>query len=331
MGVTIAVIMTDKKSKKVPGALIMIGAWLTVGLVGTISLLSSLLLSGAFLGDPAADGAGQRFLLIFGFIGLEVLVLLIIALWKHRERFYVQQLLIGIWIGVAIYTLLLGGGAVVFVAHNVSKFGDAIGCSTLDAQYTNLVQSTVPIATEDGTGTGFAVVNGNTILTAHHVIEGAKTVKINLVNDERPAKVIDDAPEYDLALLHIDKPMESSMSMTEIYAVSDPLYALGFPGNTFEAGQASLSSGILSRILSNDDLRLTSQEIPSGLEMVQTDMALNPGNSGGPIINECGVVGIVSMKSNSLGLESISSEEGINYGISSKTAASRFKLPISNQ
>ena len=321
----------SKKSKRSTHILVIVGAWMLLPLIGIGSLLWSLLMSSAVVGLNSDETLVSRAAIIVGFVGLMSLFVTMVILWPQRKRTFFKHVLIGFGVGALLYGLILAGGVVAYGGATLTERDVNIAtCTNLQDQYMKAQAAVVPIATEEGYGTGFAIDNSNTIVTAYHVIEGAKSVTANFLNDERPLRVIDQAPEYDLALLRVEKPMDSFMKLTATYAVSDDLYALGYPGNKFDAGQASLSKGILSRILPNEDLKLNSSDAPNGLEIIQTDVALNPGNSGGPVFNKCGVVGVVSMRSNTQEFAGISSEEGINYGISSKTLAERFKLSIKN-
>jgi len=83
-------------------------------------------------------------------------------------------------------------------------------------------------------------------------------------------------------------------------------------------------------VLSNEDLRLTNDSMPVGMELVQTDAAVNPGNSGGPLVGRCGVVGIVSAMSdkNRLGDYGFVSEQGISYAVSTTTIQRQLNLSV---
>lgn len=322
----------SKNPKRSTRIIAIIGAWLLLPIVGVVSLLWSLLMSGVVAGINSEETLVARMAILVGVAGLTLLFMTIVTIWSLRKRSFFKHLLVGLGIGAVLYGLILIGGVIGYGAINLSGAdGNIATCTNLRDQYTKAQSAVVPIATESGFGTGFAIDNGNTILTAYHVVENAKDIKVNFLNDEQPLVMIDQAPEFDLAILRTEKPVGAFMKLTAEYQVTDELYALGYPSNKFDAGQASLSKGILSRVLLNDDLKLNSVDTPRGLEIVQTDLALNPGNSGGPIFNRCGVIGVVSMRSNTQEFAGISSEEGINYGVSSKTVAERFKLPIKSE
>ncbi len=308
-----------------------------VTVFGVISLLFSLLLSGAFGPDPLADGAGPKYAVATGFFGLVVLLFLILFITKPKKlNPFWELFVVGLWIGVGLYTLILAGGAIAFVSHNsISQDQANVGaCTSLSNQLYKLEASTIPIATDKGWGTAFAVGDSDTLLTAYHVIDGAERVFANYASGEVPIEVIRVAPELDLALLRMDRQdSDGYLTLTSQYRLGDELYAFGYPGNALTAGQASLSKGVLSRIIDNEGLVLNSQgePVPVSLEMIQTDATVNPGNSGGPLVNKCGVVGVISARSDSARLNDyigIASEQGINFAISAKTASQEFGLMI---
>ncbi len=211
--------------------------------------------------------------------------------------------------------------------------GNSISCTdNVKDQVQKSLSATLPIATDLGTGTGFYVSADEKIVTADHVVDGAKEIYINYATSKVPLQVIDRAPDYDLALLAPLKRI-GSISYLELngdYRAGDDVIAVGYPGNSLFAGQASISRGIVSRVVGPDDLKLNEITAPTNLEFVQTDSAVNPGNSGGALIGVCGVVGVMSAKSDSSNLRDygISSEEGISFAVSAKSLASRFSLPI---
>lgn len=318
------------------GGLAVLG-FFAVMIFGVVSLLFSLLLSGAFGADPTADGAGSKYIVATGFFGLVVLLFLILFITRSKKlNSFWKSFVVGLWIGVVLYALMLAGGAVAFTGYDSDSQSQAsVGaCSSLSEQLYKLERSIVPIGTDKSYGTAFAVGDSDTLLTAYHVIDGAERVFANFASGEVPIEVVRVAPELDLALLKMDRQDDDGyLALTNQYRLGDELYAFGYPGNALTAGQASLSKGVLSRVIDNKALVLnwSGESVPSNLEMIQTDATVNPGNSGGPLVNKCGVVGVISAQSDSEQLSDyvgVVSEQGINFAISSKTAAKEFGLTI---
>jgi serine protease Do len=166
------------------------------------------------------------------------------------------------------------------------------------------------------------------------VIEGASSIIANYSAGEVKMTVISTAPQYDLALLKIEKPASSFFNLDESYSPTDEVYVYGYPGNSLTAGPPSLSMGIVSRVIDLASLRMTSQDAADGLEIIQTDAAINPGNSGGPLIGSCGVIGVVSFVSDTSKLHQYLgsvSEQNIGFAISSKTARQAFPQHLSEK
>lgn len=302
-----------------------IRSWLLALFFGVaLAIVSGLILN--FINNLILGSEDIRNITIYFLIFLLLIFLFWIALQSYAKDQFIKYFRLALSFGF-IFSL---GCAILLIGISLSfNPNNSQGCNMED-QLTTAQNATYPIATDKGTGTAFAVRPDGTLLTAYHVVEGAQRVYVNYVNEEIPLSIVDTSPEYDLAVLKMDRPTKTYLKLISNYKVSDKLYAMGYPGNTFTAGQATLSSGILSRILENSDLKLNNANTPDGLEIIQTDTAVNPGNSGGPIFNKCGVVGVVGSKSDRNQLEEygIASEEGISFAISSKSAASRFALPI---
>ena len=144
----------------------------------------------------------------------------------------------------------------------------------------------------EATGSGFVIDSDGLILTNAHVVTGATAIEVRF-SDSRsvPAKPVGKDPDTDLALLRVDpegldlKPLTLGDSST--VQVGDPTVAIGNPFGL----ERTLTTGVVSAL----QRRLTA---PSGFtidNVIQTDAALNPGNSGGPLIDASGrVIGINS-------------------------------------
>jgi len=156
-------------------------------------------------------------------------------------------------------------------------------------------------------GTGFFITQDGYILTNHHVISGASTVKVTLYNGETyDATVIGSDSDYDIAVIKIDvtgaTPVvlgdSSKVAIGEsVAAVGNPLGELTF----------SMSEGIVSCV--NRAINVDG----TPFNMIQVDCSINPGNSGGPLFNSYGeVIGIVSAKYSSYSNTTV---EGIGFAI----------------
>lgn len=170
------------------------------------------------------------------------------------------------------------------------------------------IKSVVTIRTDISQGTGFIISRDGYIVTNYHVMENANAATIiSSDGQEHVVSIIGFNDELDLALLKIDGSYERiRLGNSNNVQAGEKVIAIGNPLGL----QFSVSQGIVSAI---------HREGPNGLEAyIQTDAALNPGNSGGPLINKEGrVIGINNFKvggSESLGfaLESNFIKEGIN-------------------
>jgi S1-C subfamily serine protease len=144
---------------------------------------------------------------------------------------------------------------------------------------------------QQGQGSGFILDKQGHILTNNHVIDNAQTVEVTLWNKKKyKASLIATDRNHDLALLQIHDvsglepaTLADSVSLVvgqRVYAIGNPF---GFSG--------TMTRGIISAI--------RSVQMPSGNKIedaIQTDASVNPGNSGGPLLNSRGeVVGITTM------------------------------------
>lgn len=154
----------------------------------------------------------------------------------------------------------------------------------------NIRKSVFKIITASGTGSGFVVSGKNHVITNYHVVAGAKTVAVeDYKKDRYVANVVMVNPEVDLAFLHIDGfvNQENDITLDENVLVSNTskVFIHGYPfGMPY-----TVTEGIVS-----------SNSQPMGARhYLQTDAAVNPGNSGGPMLNQAGnLVGVTTSKFN---------------------------------
>ncbi|HEV2575819.1 MAG TPA: trypsin-like peptidase domain-containing protein [Acidobacteriaceae bacterium] len=144
---------------------------------------------------------------------------------------------------------------------------------------------------EQGQGSGFIIDKQGHILTNNHVVEGAQSVEVALSDKKRyKATVLGTDKAHDIALLQITNAPDlqpAVLADSSHLAVGQRVYAIGNPFGF----QGTMTRGIISA--------LRSVELPSGVKIdnaIQTDAAVNPGNSGGPLLNSHGeVIGITTM------------------------------------
>jgi S1-C subfamily serine protease len=161
-----------------------------------------------------------------------------------------------------------------------------------------------------GLGSGFVIDKAGHIVTNFHVIDGADEVAVNFSgNDDVRARVVGSDPSTDIAVLRIDTPARALTALplgnSDGVRVGDPVVAIGNPFGL----ERSASSGIVSALQRE-------LESPAGFtidRVIQTDAAINSGNSGGPLLNGRGhVIGVNT---------AIFSPSGGNVGIG-------FAIPI---
>ncbi len=161
------------------------------------------------------------------------------------------------------------------------------------------IQTQKEDATEDdgyGVGSG-VVVNGNgDVLTALHVVSDAETIEIQFADGSRSkAEIISAEPENDIAVLRPNPLPElivpATLGNPGTMRVGDEAFAIGNPMGLAASMSAGVISGFGRSIPINEEQRLEG--------LIQFDTAVNPGNSGGPLLNRNGqVVGIVTALAN---------------------------------
>jgi len=151
----------------------------------------------------------------------------------------------------------------------------------------NAIKSVVTIRTNVGQGTGFIIDEQGFVITNAHVLEGGREVSAITSNQKIiPAELIGYNTKIDIALLKISGDFkELKLANSNDIQVGEKVIAIGNPLGL----QFSVSEGIVSAV---------DRKGPNEINAyIQTDAALNPGNSGGPLINKQGeVIGINNFK-----------------------------------
>ena len=166
--------------------------------------------------------------------------------------------------------------------------------------------------TQTAVGSGFVIDKSGHVVTNEHVVAGASTVEVSFSdNESMKAKIIGKDPATDVAVLQVSAPARAlrplSLGNSDAVQVGDEVIAIGNPLGY----DRSVSAGIVSAV--GRSIEAPNQVSTIG-HAIQTDAALNHGNSGGPLLNADGqVIGVNS--------QIAPSSSGANIGIG-------FAIPI---
>lgn len=198
---------------------------------------------------------------------------------------------------------------------SVVDIAKEVGPAIVGITNTTQVQSIFGISEQQSTGSGIIISQDGYIVTNNHVVEGARTLSVQLnTGEEYEASLIGADSQTDLAVIKIN-PKETltvaKLGESAKLQVGELAVAIGNPLGAELSGTVTV--GIISGV--NRTIQTSNSDPNSTMTLIQTDAAINPGNSGGALINAYGeVIGINNMKYAS---EEV---EGIGFAIPIDTA-----------
>jgi S1-C subfamily serine protease len=164
----------------------------------------------------------------------------------------------------------------------------------------------------EGAGSGSVIDKEGHILTNYHVVEDAQEISVTMYDSKPyPATLVGYDADHDIAILKIEAPADIlypiNFGTSQNLKVGQRVYALGDPFGL----ERTMTTGIISNLNRTLPSRVEGREMQS---IIQTDAALNPGNSGGPLIDTSGKM---------IGMNvAIATKSGQNAGLG-------FAIPVS--
>jgi S1-C subfamily serine protease len=175
----------------------------------------------------------------------------------------------------------------------------------------------------NGLGSGVIVDTFGDILTSLHVVDGASEIKLFFADgNTSSAQILDKQPEHDIAVLRADQPPEQLVPAVlgdpNSVQIGDEAFVVGNPFGLYSSMSTGVVSGLdRSFMPPNGKARMTG--------LIQFDAAVNPGNSGGPLMNRNGeVIGIVTGLVNPTGQDVFI---GIGFAVPINTASGALGAP----
>jgi putative serine protease PepD len=207
--------------------------------------------------------------------------------------------------------------------RNVSD--DMTARQVYDSAHQSVAHIRSATAAGEATGSGFVVSADGLIVTNYHVVEGGEqvTVRIGTDSTDRAATVVGADPSKDLALLRVDtggaRLQPLSLADSSKVGVGDATYAIGNPYGLDDTLTTGVISALHREIQAPDGSPIT--------DALQTDAALNPGNSGGPLFDGQGrVIGVNSQIASGGG-----GNVGIGFAVPSNTVRDFLANPPAPQ
>lgn len=172
-------------------------------------------------------------------------------------------------------------------------------------------------------GTGFFVSQSGLFVTSEHVIEGSKHILILCANkDPIPAEIITSSVKTDLVVLQISRATPEYLSLAPLRSakIGQHVFTIGFPISEVLGRQPKFTDGAISALSGMQDEQ----------SFLQISVPVQPGNSGGPLINDRGeVVGIIAAQAQVLAFMQYTGTlpQNVNWAVKADYAATMFDAP----
>src|SRR3954451_20834120 len=197
---------------------------------------------------------------------------------RLRER-------IGVATAIAAVAGALGAVAIIFL---IARWGSPSTADIVSDARARTVLIDAKIPGGESGGSGFVLdAEKGLVVTNFHVVNGGANLLVGLNGDQRDAALYSAAPCDDLAVLKVSDthgmktfPLANQGDIKE----GDRVVAVGYPANAALDTTLTSTEGVVS--VAHSSFRAPSADAPSYPNVIQTDAALNPGNSGGPLIGD---------------------------------------------
>jgi S1-C subfamily serine protease len=216
-----------------------------------------------------------------------------------REAIVAAGVAMAVAVGVLIFALARGGGGGPDVARLVSAAKPE----------TVLIKARAGNQGQGGSGWVLDHTRG-LVITNFHVVNGASEFVVGVNDAPRAASLVAAAPCEDLAMLKVDDPSglrDFPLGSQSQVSQGDPVLALGYPANASLQDKLTSTTGNVS--VPRTSLNVPAQDAAPLDDVIQTDAALSPGNSGGPLIDSRGrLIGVNTAILTSLGREALNGQ-----------------------
>lgn len=254
-----------------------------------------------------------------------------------RRSWWLAAVIIAAGLGALLYNLLFPAPIPISQTEIDESITNAIASATPPAAYSAQIYQTIlpsfvliqakrevsQEAGQVGVGGGVVINANGDILTALHVVADSAEIEVFFSDGTQiNAEMIAAEPENDIAVLHPNQPPElivpAVLGNPNAMRVGDEAFAVGNP--------LGLSGSLSAGVISGFDRSFTIDDSGQQLEgLIQFDAAVNPGNSGGPLLNRFGqVIGIVTALAKPSEQDSFT---GIGFAVPIEVAGGAAGLP----